>query len=99
MAESNHKSKEMWRAGASAILLKRIARHTILTTDEQKALLSLAGGEFAVCSHEEIVRDGQSVDFYCLLADGVLARTLDAASGPAKLQPFMCLARYRIFIP
>ena len=85
---ATHESKEMWRAGASVTLLKRIARHTILTTDEQKALLSLANGEFAVSSHNEMVRDGKLVDFYCLLADGVLARTLDAASGSRQITAF-----------
>jgi CRP-like cAMP-binding protein len=82
---STQESKEMWRAGASVILLKRILRHTNLMMDEQKALLSLAAGEFAVGSHDEIVRDGQSVDSYCLLADGVLARTLDTASGSRQI--------------
>jgi len=85
---SIHDSKELWRAGASAILLKRISRHTVLTADEQNALLSLADSEFAVGSHHEILRDGQSVDFYCLLADGVLARILDAASGSRQITGF-----------
>src|SRR5215469_2499133 len=85
---SIHESKEIWRAGASAILLKRIARHTILTTDEQKAILSLTDGEFEVCNHHEVVRVGQSVEFYCLLADGMLARTLDAASGSRQITAF-----------
>lgn len=59
---------------ALQLFVKRLALRSILTDEEQNALLGLDGQLKNVAVHADIVRLGEHVDHSCLLVDGLVGR-------------------------
>jgi CRP-like cAMP-binding protein len=66
----------MERAGNTALslFLRRLLLRSLLSEDEQQAILALPYRQVHLGPHREIVAPRKTVDYACLLADGLLAR-------------------------
>jgi CRP-like cAMP-binding protein len=68
--------------------LKKLARHTILTVDEQAALLGLSGSLEDVDAAKDFVRPGSEVNNACLVVEGLCARVGEMQGGTRQVTSF-----------
>jgi CRP-like cAMP-binding protein len=59
---------------ALQLLVKRLAARSILTEEEERAVLGLRGQIKQVAAHVDFVRQGEHVDHSCLVVDGLVGR-------------------------
>lgn len=78
----------MHRFNATRIFLDKVQRHTRLTEEEISAFLSLAGYSHTVPAGTDMVKRGDPVSSTCLVVEGLLARTVDTASGHRQIAAF-----------
>jgi CRP-like cAMP-binding protein len=65
--------------------VNRLALRSILTDDEESALLALNGQIKQVATHTDFVRQGERVDHACLVVDGLVGRFGQNADGARQI--------------
>lgn len=65
--------------------LNRLRLRSPLSDEEERAILGLAGRETKTDAHRDIVRPGQTIDFACLVVDGLAGRFDQLASGHRQI--------------
>jgi CRP-like cAMP-binding protein len=65
--------------------VNRLASRSLLTADEESALLSLNGQIKQVATHNDFVRQGEQVDHACLVVDGLVGRFGQNADGARQI--------------
>ncbi len=68
--------------------LSKLLSHTRMDAEEQQAIRLLSEFETSAPAHSDVVRRGQSVNSSCLVAEGLLARTRQTASGQTQITAF-----------
>lgn len=78
------------RAGASPVqlFLGRLLRRSVLTEEEQAAILGLPVEEATYGPNRDFVAQGQRVDRACLVAEGLAARFAQTANGDRQIIAF-----------
>jgi CRP-like cAMP-binding protein len=61
-------------AAALRLFLRRLTSRSVLTGDEERALLGLNGQIKQVAAHHDFVRLGEQVDHSCLVVEGLVGR-------------------------
>lgn len=62
------------QGAALQLFVKRLASRSVLTDDEESALLGLKGQLKQIAAHKDFVRLGEQVDHSCLVVDGLVGR-------------------------
>ena len=70
---------------AIAFFVSKIAYHTNLTADERAALGTIAGKVKHFAARRNVVRSGDTVHSACIVAEGILARTLETSDGRRQI--------------
>ena len=71
--------------GALERFLDRLMLRSLLSQEEREAILALEGREVFTAAHCDIVRPGQTVDFACLVIDGLAGRFDQLANGHRQI--------------
>lgn len=72
-------------SSALQLFVRRLAWRSVLTADEQAAILSLNGKIVEVKSHRDFVRLGEYVDHSCLVVGGVVGRFGQNSDGERQI--------------
>lgn len=80
MSASNH--------AALAGFLKRLLMRSHLSADEQDAVLSLKSQAFQVAARRDLVFPGQTVEYSCLVGDGLVGRFDQMRDGRRQITAF-----------
>ena len=73
------------KAAALEKFLARLRIRSPLSTQEDEAILALYGREVRTDAHRDIVRPGQTIDFACLVVDGLAGRFDQLANGHRQI--------------
>jgi CRP-like cAMP-binding protein len=73
------------KSGALEKFLARLSLRSRLSDEEQQAILALDGREVFTDAHRDIVRPGQTIDFACLVVDGLAGRFDQLANGHRQI--------------
>ncbi len=73
------------KTGALDRFLARLTLRSLLSEEEQEAVLTLDGREVFTAAHCDIVRPGQTIDFACLVIDGLAGRFDQLANGHRQI--------------
>ena len=65
--------------------LARLLLRSPLSAEEEQAILALDGREVRTDAHRDIVRPGQTIDFACLVVDGLAGRFDQLANGHRQI--------------
>lgn len=65
--------------------LNRLASRSILTDEEERAVLSLKGQVRQVAAHTDFVRQGEAVDHSCIVLDGLVGRFGQSSGGARQI--------------
>jgi CRP-like cAMP-binding protein len=70
---------------ALEMFLARLRLRSPLSSQEEDAILALKGSEVKTDAHRDIVRPGQTIDFACLIVDGLAGRFDQLANGHRQI--------------
>jgi CRP-like cAMP-binding protein len=70
---------------ALRLFVDRLASRSILTGEEEAAVLGLTGHEKQVAAHIDFVRQGEEVDHSCLVVDGLAGRFGQNSDGERQI--------------
>jgi CRP-like cAMP-binding protein len=70
---------------ALRLFVNRLASRSILTDEEERAILRLTGQETQVAAHIDFVRQGERVDHSCLIVEGLAGRFGQNSDGERQI--------------
>ncbi|MCC2977040.1 Crp/Fnr family transcriptional regulator [Sphingomonas sp. PL-96] len=70
------------------LFLGKLAAHTDLTAEQERAVLALPAAPKRIAANREIIRLGERVDYACLVAEGVVSRFAQLEDGRRQLITF-----------
>lgn len=76
------------RETALALFLRRLLLRSPLSAEERRAIMKLPGRQLRFGPHREIIAPGVTVDYACLLAEGLLARFDEMLDGGRSFTAF-----------
>jgi hypothetical protein len=71
---------------ALRLIVNRLASRSILTDEEEGAVLALTGQEKQFAAHIDFVRQGEEVDHSCLIVEGLAGRFGHRGRSRVRLQ-------------
>jgi CRP-like cAMP-binding protein len=71
--------------GALERFVDRLMLRSLFSQEEREAILALDGREVFTAAHRDIVRPGQTIDFACLVMDGLAGRFDQLANGHRQI--------------